>query len=112
MPSDRGQNRYPDFVPLETLLLFENYSSSHCLLSSWRRFHVSLYCFLRGTAGFPSNGLHYKYRPSFRVIITNQLSSVNFSSYGFLSTEIKQVSFFENSAWTMTKALCLNPMAA
>ena len=23
-----------------------------------------------------------------------------------------KVSFFENSAWTMTKALCLNPMAA
>ena len=52
-------------------------------------------------------------RSSFRVIISNQLSSVNFSSYGFLLTEIKQkFPFFENSAWTMTKALCLNPMAA
>ena len=38
--SDRGQNRYSDFVALETLLRFENCSSSHCLLSSWRRFHV------------------------------------------------------------------------
>ena len=40
MASDRGQNRYSDFVALETLLRFENSSSSHCLLSSWRRFHV------------------------------------------------------------------------
>ena len=29
-------------------------------------------------------------RSSFRVIIGNKLSSVNFSSYGFLLTEIKQ----------------------
>ena len=35
-----GKNRYSDFVALETLLRFENCSSSHCLLSSWRRFHV------------------------------------------------------------------------
>ena len=40
MASHRGQNRYSDFVALETLLRFENCSSSHCLLSSWRRFHV------------------------------------------------------------------------
>ena len=40
MALDRGQNRYSDFVALETLLRFENCSSSHCLLSSWRRFHV------------------------------------------------------------------------
>ena len=40
MASDRGQNRYSDFVALETLLRFENCSSSHCLLSSWHRFHV------------------------------------------------------------------------
>ena len=40
MASDRGQNRYSDFVAFETLLPFENCSSSHCLLSSWRRFHV------------------------------------------------------------------------
>ena len=40
MASDRGQNRYSDFLALETLLRFENYFSSHCLLSSWRRFHV------------------------------------------------------------------------
>ena len=40
MASDRGQNRYSDFVALETLLRFENCSSSHCLLSSWRRFRV------------------------------------------------------------------------
>ena len=40
MASDRGQNRYSDFVALETLLRFENCSSSHCLLSSWCRFHV------------------------------------------------------------------------
>ena len=40
MTSDRGQNRYSDFVALETLLRFENCFSSHCLLSSWRRFHV------------------------------------------------------------------------
>ena len=37
MASDRGQNRYSDFVALETLLRFENCSSSHCLLSSSRR---------------------------------------------------------------------------
>ena len=35
-----GKNRYSDFVALETLLRFENCSSSHCLLSSWRRFLV------------------------------------------------------------------------
>ena len=40
MASDRGQNRYLDFVALETLLRFENCSSSNCLLSLWRRFHV------------------------------------------------------------------------
>ena len=40
MASDLGQNRYSDFVALETLLRFENCSSSHCLLSSWRRFLV------------------------------------------------------------------------
>ena len=40
MALHRGQNRYSDFVALETLLRFENCSSSHCLLSSWRRFHV------------------------------------------------------------------------
>ena len=38
MASDRGQNRYSDFVALETLLCFENCSSSNCLLTSWRRF--------------------------------------------------------------------------
>ena len=40
MASDRGQNQYSDFVALETLLRLENCSSSHCLLSSWRQFHV------------------------------------------------------------------------
>ena len=40
MASDRGQNGYSDFVALETLLRFENCSSSPCLLSSWRWFHV------------------------------------------------------------------------
>ena len=40
MASDRGQSRYSDFVALETLLRFENSSSSHFLLSSWRRFQV------------------------------------------------------------------------
>ena len=40
MASDRGQNRYSDFMALETLLRFQKCSSSHCLLSSWRRFHV------------------------------------------------------------------------
>ena len=40
MASDRGQNRYSDFQALETLLRFENCSLSHCLLASWRRFHV------------------------------------------------------------------------
>ena len=40
MAPDRGQNRYSDFVALETLLRFENCSSSHCPLSSRRRFHV------------------------------------------------------------------------
>ena len=43
MALHRGQNRYLDSVArrmLETLLRFENCSSSHCLLSSWRRFHV------------------------------------------------------------------------
>ena len=38
--TDRGQNRYSDFVALETLLRFENCSSSNCLLSSWRRFVI------------------------------------------------------------------------
>ena len=32
MASDRGQNRYSDFVALKTLLRFENCSSSHCCL--------------------------------------------------------------------------------
>ena len=41
MASDRGQNRYSDFLALETLLRFENYSSSHCLLSSCRRVFLS-----------------------------------------------------------------------
>ena len=40
MVSHREKKRNSDFVALETLLLFENCSSSHCLLSSWRRFHV------------------------------------------------------------------------
>ena len=40
MASDREQNRYSDFVASVTLLRFENCSSSHCLLSSWRGFHV------------------------------------------------------------------------
>ena len=40
MASDLGQNRYSDFVALETLLRFEIGSTSHSLLSSWRRFHV------------------------------------------------------------------------
>ena len=40
MASDRGQNRYSDFVALETLLRFENCSSSNCLLAPWRWFHV------------------------------------------------------------------------
>ena len=62
MASDLGQNRYSDFVALETLLRFEIGSTSHCLLSSWRRFHVlksshpSFHrtVFFRGTAGFSS----------------------------------------------------------
>ena len=62
MASDRGRDRYSDPVALETLLRFENCSSSHCLWSSWRGFHVfevvtslaSSYCFLRGSAGFSS----------------------------------------------------------
>ena len=33
MVSDRGQKRYSGFVALETLLRFENCSSSLCLLS-------------------------------------------------------------------------------
>ena len=41
MASDRGQNRYSDFLALETLLRFENYSSSHCLLSSCRQVFLS-----------------------------------------------------------------------
>ena len=40
MASDRRENRYSDFFSLETFLRFQNCSSSHCLLSSWRRFHV------------------------------------------------------------------------
>ena len=36
MASDRGQNRYSDFVASVTLLRYENCSSSHCLWSSWR----------------------------------------------------------------------------
>ena len=45
----------------QTLLRFENCSSSYCLLSSWRRFHVfessfpsfvSSYCFLRAPLAF------------------------------------------------------------
>ena len=66
MASDRGQNRYSDFVALETLLRFENCSLSHCLLSSWRRFHVfesshprfivlSSYCCLRGVGSMSSS---------------------------------------------------------
>ena len=40
MASDRGQNRYSDFVALERLLRFENCSPSNCLLSSWGWFRV------------------------------------------------------------------------
>ena len=40
MASDRGQNRYSLFMAPQTLLRFENCSSSYCLLSSWRRFDV------------------------------------------------------------------------
>ena len=38
MASDRGQDRYSDFVALETLRLRKLFFES--LLSSWRRFHV------------------------------------------------------------------------
>ena len=59
MTSDRGQNRYLLFMDPQTLLRFENCSSSYCLPSSWRRFHVfkscrsfvSWYCFLWVTTG-------------------------------------------------------------
>ena len=62
MASDRGQNPYSDFVALETLLRFENCSSSHCLLYFVASIpylrvvasFVSSYCFLRGTTGFSS----------------------------------------------------------
>ena len=44
------------------------------------------------------NGLHYEYRPSFGVIISNQLSSANFFSYDFLLTEIKEKFLFLRTA--------------
>ena len=90
MALHRGQNQYSDFVALETLLRFENCSSSHCLLSSWRRFHVfesshpSFYrtgffgaplAFLRGVAMglcrrcvisvFVSSGLSFVHSPTY-----------------------------------------------
>ena len=86
MASDRGQNRYSDFVALETLLCFENCSSSNCLLSAWRRFHVlSLYsshCFLRGTAGF-SSWRRYGLLSSLRVVasLSSDLPFVDCATY-------------------------------
>ena len=37
MSSDRGQNRYSHFMATQTLLRFDNSSSSYCLLSSFHR---------------------------------------------------------------------------
>ena len=53
------------------------------------------------------NGLHYS---SFFVYGNLQQSAL-FGKFFLFDGNGTQVSFFENSAWTMTKALCLNAMA-
>ena len=86
MASDRGQNWYSDFVALKTLIRFENGSSSHCPLSSWRRFHVfksSHLSFLRGTVGF-SSWRHYGLMSSLRhfyVFVSSGLPFVDWAKY-------------------------------
>ena len=53
------------------------------------------------------NGLHYS---SFFVYGNLQQSAL-FGKFFLFDGNGTQVSFFENSAWTMTKALCVNAMA-
>ena len=43
MASDRGQNRYSHLMATQTLLRFDNCSSSYCLLSSRRRVPLSFH---------------------------------------------------------------------
>ena len=54
-------------------------------------------------------------RSSFTVIIGNQVNQSGIGKFFLLWVLVDgnqtKVSFFENGAWTMTKALCLNPMA-
>ena len=52
-------------------------------------------------------------RSSYRVIIQQSaLVGKFFLLWVLVDGNQTKVFFFENSAWTMTKALCLNPMAA
>ena len=91
MASDRGQNPYSDFVALETLLRFENCSSSHCLLYFVASIpylrdvasFVSSYCFLRGATGFSSwrsYGLMSSLR-HFYAFVSTGLPFVDCASY-------------------------------
>ena len=79
------------FVALETLLRFENCSSSHCLLSSWRRFHV-----------FESS------HPSFhRTVFFESLSAVFVASVPCLRVVASLVSSYRILRGTAVSFLCL-----
>ena len=74
------------------------YDKSQLVFPDWMRF-FGVWSWL--------NGLHYN---SF-FVYGNQQQSALFGTFFLFDGNQTKVSFFENSAWTMTKALCLNAIA-
>ena len=106
MTSDRGQNRYLLFMASQTLLPFENCSSSYCLLSSWRRFHVfkscrsfvSSYCFLRVTTGLSScREFFFRYSLFLEASQWACFVVASFSSPYFFGSSFRQLSYIQDS---------------
>ena len=77
-----------------------------------QNFFSRIDAFFLGGVSSCLNGLHYK-----SVFVQSNYWQSAFVGKFFLLWVLvdgnqTKVSFFENSAWTMTKALCLNPMEA
>ena len=107
MASDRGQNRYSLFMAPQTLLRFENCSSSYCLLSSWRRFHVfessfpsfvSSYCFLRAPLAFLRVvKFFFRYNLFLEASQWACFAVASFSSPYFFGSSFRQLSYIQDS---------------
>ena len=89
----------------QTLLLFNNCSSSYCLLSPCRRFHlfesscpslVSSYCFLRGTPGLSScREIFFRYNLFLEASQWACFVVASFSRPYFFGSSFRQLSYIQ-----------------